>query len=92
MSDSLIPLIGVVLSSQKQFTLDELKKYDGKNGRPAYIAYKGKVYDVSDDFLWVEGDHQGEHVAGRDLTEGMARAPHAEDVLERVPLIGVLVT
>ncbi len=92
MSDSLIPLVGVVLSSQKQFTLDELKKYDGKDGRPAYIAYKGKVYDVSDDFLWVEGDHQGEHVAGKDLTEGMARAPHAEDVLNRVPLIGVLVT
>ncbi len=92
MSDSLIPLVGVVLSSQKQFTLDELKKYDGKDGRPAYIAYKGKVYDVSDDFLWVEGDHQGEHVAGKDLTEGMARAPHAEDVLERVPLIGFLVT
>ncbi len=92
MSDSLIPLVGVVLSSQKQFTLDELKKYDGKDGKPAYIAYKGKVYDVSDDFLWVEGDHQGEHVAGKDLTEGMARAPHAEDVFDRVPLIGVLVT
>lgn len=92
MSDSLIPLVGVVLSSQKQFTLDELKKYDGKDGRPAYIAYKGKIYDVSDDFLWVEGDHQGEHVAGKDLTEDMSRAPHAEDVLERVPLIGVLVT
>ena len=92
MSDSPIPLVGVVLSSQKQFTLDELKKYDGKDGRPAYIAYKGKVYDVSDDFLWVEGDHQGEHVAGKDLTEDMSRAPHAEDVLERVPLIGVLVT
>ena len=91
MSDSLIPLVGDVLSSQKQFTLGELKKYDGKDGKPAYIAYKGKVYDVSDDFLWVEGDHQGEHVAGKDLTEDMSRAPHAEDVLERVPLVGVLV-
>ncbi len=79
------------MSSEKQFTLEELKKYDGKEGRPAYIAYKGKVYDVSDDFLWVEGDHQGEHVAGKDLTEELSRAPHAEDVLERVPLIGVLV-
>jgi predicted heme/steroid binding protein len=79
------------LSSEKQFTLEELKKYDGKEGRPAYIAYKGKVYDVSDDFLWVEGDHQGEHVAGKDLTDEMPHAPHAEDVLERVPLIGVLV-
>jgi predicted heme/steroid binding protein len=80
------------LASQKQFTLEELKKFDGKEGRPAYIAYKGKVYDVSDNFLWVEGDHQGEHVAGEDLTESMSRAPHAEDVLERVPLIGILIT
>jgi predicted heme/steroid binding protein len=80
------------LTSQKQFTLQELKKFDGKEGRQAYIAYKGKVYDVSDNFLWVEGDHQGEHAAGEDLTEAMSRAPHAEDVLERVPLIGVLVT
>ncbi len=89
--DILILSAGVVLSSEKRFTLEELKEYDGKDGRPAYIAYKGKVYDVSDDFLWVEGDHQGEHVAGKDLTEEMAQAPHAEDVLERVPLIGVLV-
>ena len=79
------------MSSEKQFTLEELKKYDGKEGRPAYIAYKGNVYDVSDDFLWVEGDHQGEHAAGRDLTEDLPRAPHAEDVLERVPKIGVLI-
>ena len=89
--DSLILSAGVVLSSEKRFTSEELKEYDGKDGRPAYIAYKGKVYDVSDDFLWVEGDHQGEHVAGKDLTEEMMQAPHAEDVLERVPLIGVLV-
>jgi len=78
------------VSSEKQFTAEELKKYDGKDGKPAYIAYKGKVYDVTDDFLWVEGDHQGEHSAGVDLTEDMSRAPHLEDVLERVKLIGVL--
>ena len=78
------------MSSEKQFTAEELKKYDGKDGKPAYIAYKGKVYDVTDDFLWVEGDHQGEHSAGVDLTEDMSRAPHLEDVLERVKLIGVL--
>ncbi len=78
--------------SEKKFTLDELKQYDGKNGKPAYIAYKGKVYDVTDDYLWVEGDHQGEHAAGKDLTEEMSRAPHGEDTLERVKLIGVLAT
>ena len=83
---------GVVLSIEKRFTLEELKRYDGKDGRPAYIAYKGKVYDVSEDFLWIEGDHQGEHAAGLDLTAEMQSAPHGEDVLERVPLVGVLVT
>jgi predicted heme/steroid binding protein len=80
------------LSSEKSFTLERLKEFDGKDGRPAYIAFKGKVYDVTDDFLWVAGDHQGEHAAGQDLTAEMQSAPHAEDVLERVPQIGVLVT
>ena len=27
--------------SEKKFTLEELKQYDGMNGRSAYIAYKG---------------------------------------------------
>ena len=78
------------MSAERKFTLEELKNYDGKDGRPAYIAYKGKVYDVTDDFLWAEGDHQGEHAAGRDLTEEMALAPHGDDVVERVKLVGVL--
>jgi predicted heme/steroid binding protein len=76
-------------NSEKQFTLEELKQNDGKNGKLAYVAFKGKVYD----FLWVEGDHQGEHSAGQDLTEAIKHAPHMEDVLERPPIriIGVLV-
>jgi predicted heme/steroid binding protein len=77
---------------QRKFTLEELKTYDGKDGRPAYVAYKGKVYDVTDDYLWIDGDHQGEHQAGKDLTEDMARAPHGEETLERVRLVGVLVS
>lgn len=90
-SDLLLHESGVLLSSERKFTLEELRKYDGKDGRPAYIAYKGKVYDVTDDYLWIEGEHQGEHTAGRDLTEEMSVAPHAEDVVERVKLVGVLV-
>ncbi len=79
-------------SAERKFTLEELKQCDGKGGKPAYIAYKGKVYDVSDDFLWVEGDHQGQHVAGKDLTGEMPFAPHGEETLDRVKLIGVLVS
>ncbi len=78
--------------AERKFTLEELKQYDGREGRPAYIAYKGKVYDVTDDFLWVDGDHQGQHTAGGDLTDEMSIAPHGEETLERVKLIGVLVS
>lgn len=80
------------MSSEKQFTSEELKEYNGKNGKPAYIAYKGKVYDVTDDYLWTDGEHQGEHSAGIDLTEKMSLAPHMEDVLDRVKFVGTLKT
>jgi len=36
----------------KEFTEEELAQCNGRNGNPAYIAYKGKVYDVSASFLW----------------------------------------
>jgi len=35
----------------KEFSLSELSKYNGKENMPVYIAYKGKVYDVSNSFL-----------------------------------------
>jgi predicted heme/steroid binding protein len=85
-------LRGATLSKEIEFTVEQLKRYDGKEGRRAYIAYKGKVYDVTDSYLWTDGDHQGEHIAGKDLTEAMANAPHGEENLERVRLVGVLVT
>ncbi|MBS7647430.1 MAG: cytochrome b5 domain-containing protein [Candidatus Bathyarchaeia archaeon] len=74
----------------KKFTPKELAKYDGKNGKPAYIAYKGKVYDVSTSFLWKNGKHQALHIAGVDLTEALKQAPHGEDVLKRFPVVGIL--
>ena len=57
------------LGELKKFTLEGLAKYDGREGRQAYIAYKGKVYDVSESWLWEDGDHQGLHEAGKDLKE-----------------------
>ncbi len=75
----------------KKFTLDELKQYDGKDGRPAYIAFNAKVYDVTDSYMWTDGDHQGQHAAGKDLTSEIGMAPHGEETLERVKQVGVLV-
>ena len=74
----------------KKFTLEELRQFDGRDGRPAYIAYKANVYDVTESFLWIGGDHQGQHEAGKDLTDEMKLAPHGEETLERAKLIGVL--
>ncbi len=31
----------------KTFTREELKKYDGQNGNPAYVAINNRVYDVT---------------------------------------------
>ena len=75
----------------RTFTRDEMRQYDGTNGRPALIAYKGKVYDVSDSFLWQEGKHQVLHSAGADLTDALADAPHGDDLMKRVPVVGTLV-
>ncbi len=77
--------------SMKTFTKDELAKYNGKNGMPAYIAHKGKVYDATGSSLWEMGEHQGMHVAGQDLTKDVLDAPHEEDVLTRLPQVGDLV-
>jgi predicted heme/steroid binding protein len=74
----------------KEFTEAELAKYDGKNGKPAYVAYKGKVFDVSISFLWKDGNHQVLHKAGEDLTVALQQAPHGEDVLKRFPVVGTL--
>ena len=70
------------------FTPDELAKFDGAQGRPAYVAYAGTVYDVSESFLWKGGKHQGPHRAGKDLTAELARAPHGADFLQRFPVVG----
>ena len=72
----------------KKFTLEELANFKGEDGGPTYIACNGKVYDVSSSPSWVMGDHQGEHVAGHDLSEEILAAPHEPDVLEEFPQVG----
>ena len=73
-----------------EFSLAELRLFDGKNGRKAYIAFSGKVYDVTASYHWRNGAHQVLHQAGHDLTLEMKDAPHGEDLLARFPVIGVL--
>ena len=62
---------------------DELKSFDGKEGRSAYFAYRGKVLDVTGSKLWRNGTHVNRHHAGEDLTDFMSMAPHGDEVLEK---------
>ena len=74
----------------REFTPEELTRFDGREGRPAYVGYQGKVYDVSGSFLWQRGRHQALHRAGEDLSGALPRAPHGPELLERFPLVGTL--
>ena len=74
----------------KAFTKKELKKYDGREGKKAYVACEGKVYDLTGSFLWKNGKHQVTHFAGEDLTGELERAPHGIDFLKRFPVVGRL--
>lgn len=76
-------------SDKKIFTKEELMKCDGSNG-VAFIAFEGKVYDVSKSFHWKKGVHQVMHRAGCDLTEAFEQAPHGADMLDRFPIVGEL--
>lgn len=76
--------------SEKQFTLEELAKYNGSNGKPAYVAVEGIVYDVSLSSPWGGGTHFGLY-AGKDLTKEF-KGCHSEEVkiLESLPKVGQL--
>jgi len=74
----------------KTFSRKELVNFDGKNSRPAYIAYNGAVYDVTDNMFWAEGAHLQSHSAGIDLTTEIDNAPHGEEVFEGLNKVGVL--
>ncbi len=69
---------------------EELKSFDGKEGRPAYFAYKGNVYDVTGSKLWENGSHINRHFAGGDLTDQLAVAPHKDDLFEKLKIVGTL--
>ena len=76
--------------SMRRFSRDELARYNGKDGAAAYIAYNGRVYDVSNSYHWRGGRHHALHSAGLDLTDSLRKGPHAAHLLDRVPMVGIL--
>ena len=71
-------------------TVDDLQHFDGTGDNRTLIAYRNRIYDVTESTLWAEGRHAGRHQAGADMTSYLKQAPHGEDVLNTMPQLGHL--
>jgi len=77
--------------TEQAFTLEALAQYDGLEGRKAYIAVDGVVYDVTDIPQWQDGLHQGRFQAGKDYSQEIrSESPHGLSMLSRAKRVGVL--
>jgi predicted heme/steroid binding protein/uncharacterized membrane protein len=75
---------------RRLFTSEELSRYDGRDGRKAFVAVDGKVYDVTPSAMWKQGEHFRLHGSGGDLSRSIGAAPHGKEVLERLEQVGIL--
>jgi predicted heme/steroid binding protein len=73
------------------YTKSQLALRNGQDKDEIWVAYKGKIYDVTKSRLWRNGKHY-EHWAGQDLTPELADAPHLDTVFDKFECIGELVS
>lgn len=78
-------------TKKNELTAAELSRFDGKEDRPAYFAYDGRVFDVTASKLWKNGLHMGLHAAGEDLTDALIRAPHGKEKVLEQPRAALLI-
>lgn len=81
-----------VQAQAEEMTMEALQQFDGKDGRAAYFAYRGEVFDATNSPLWKNGSHMGRHQAGSDLTEVLGQAPHGENLVLAMPKVGKLIS
>lgn len=72
------------------YTPQQLALRNGQDREEIWVAFKGKIYDVSKSRLWRDGKHY-EHWAGQDLTPELADAPHTAKVFDKFEVIGKLI-
>jgi predicted heme/steroid binding protein len=81
-------------SNEKVFTVQELAKYNGQNGKKACVAVDGVVYDVTGAAHWLQGKHAPctlDAAAGKDLSEILKQAPTRMRVyISGMPVVGKL--
>lgn len=85
------PNVSTPQINERNFTIGELANFDGKNGRPAYVAVNGTVYDVTNNRAWAAATHFG-LLAGKEYSQEFASC-HAgqQSILALLPAVGRLV-
>ena len=73
----------------KSYTKAQLALRNGQDREEIWVAYQGRIYEVTHSRLWKNGKHY-EHWAGQDLTHELVDAPHTATVFERFQQVGTL--
>lgn len=73
----------------KKYTKSQLALRNGQDRDEIWVAFSGKIYDVTHSRLWRNGKHY-EHWAGQDLTNELKDAPHTNQVFEKFTIVGEL--
>jgi predicted heme/steroid binding protein len=71
------------------YTKSQLALRNGQDRPEIWVAYAGKIFDMTTSKLWKNGKHY-EHWAGQDLTDELQDAPHSAKVFEKFEPIGQL--
>ena len=87
--DNIIHCIEGNYRETREITIEELSSFNGTEGRPAYAAVNGIVYDVSNEATWGGATHFG-LVAGKDLTAQFNGCHGTAAVLSQLPKAGIL--
>ncbi|HTF82324.1 MAG TPA: cytochrome b5 domain-containing protein [Cytophagales bacterium] len=73
-----------------KYTKQQLSLRNGQDKPEIWVAFEGKIYDLSTSRLWRNGKHY-EHWAGQDLTKELSDAPHNANVFDKFTPIGELI-
>lgn len=89
-TSSTIELPQQVQPALRDFTLQELAKYNGKDGNAAYVAVNGVVYDVTNNAAWAAATHFG-LMAGKDLTSEFSSCHPGQPTLSKLKIVGKII-